>query len=30
MKNLFTLIVLVSQVTWGQMPPAVQQDLNEL
>ena len=27
MKNLFTLIVLVSQVTWGQMPPAVQQDL---
>jgi len=27
MKNLFTLIVLVTQITWGQMPPAVQQDL---
>jgi len=27
MKNLFTLIVLVTQLTWGQMPPAVQQDL---
>ena len=27
MKNLFTLIVLVTQLTWGQMPSAVQQDL---
>ena len=27
MKNLFTLIVLVTQLSWGQMPPAVQQDL---
>ncbi|MDB4135031.1 S8 family serine peptidase, partial [Flavobacteriaceae bacterium] len=27
MKNLFTLIVLVNQLSWGQMPPAVQQDL---
>ncbi|MDB4135000.1 S8 family serine peptidase, partial [Flavobacteriaceae bacterium] len=27
MKKLLILIVLVSQVTWGQMPPAVQQDL---
>jgi len=27
MKNLFTLIVLVTQLTWGQMPPSVQQDL---
>ena len=27
MKNLFTLIVLVTQISWGQMPPAVQQDL---
>ena len=27
MKKLLILIVLVSQVTWGQMPPAVQQDM---
>jgi len=27
MKKLLILIVLISQVTWGQMPPAVQQDL---
>ena len=27
MKKLLILIVLISQITWGQMPPAVQQDL---
>ena len=27
MKKLLILIVLVSKITWGQMPPAVQQDL---
>ena len=27
MKKLLILFVLISQVTWGQMPPAVQQDL---
>ena len=28
MKKLLILIVFISQLMWGQMPPAVQQDLN--